>query len=316
MEPKMSNSQMVKHFLHVSKIEKNLTFRTISAYNGDLKNFLLFLGDRKLTEVKKEDIHQYIAVLENNNLKGSSIRRKLATLKVFFNHLEETNILKLSPTKSITKKYRISKRLPKVMSSQEIEKLLQTTYHRVQDAIDNKLKSKLLKRLRDRAILELLFAIGIRIDELIKLDIDDIDFYRRTVLIFGKGRKERLLYLFSDQVILAIKQYLYTRTRYVYNTNAVFINRYGRRLSVHSIGNIFSEYCNLAGIEKKYTPHCLRHSMATMLIENGADIRSVQEILGHSSISTTEIYLSVSQRRKQEVLSKFSQRNNMKIYDH
>ena len=259
-----------------------------------------------------DDIRRYLLHLETRNLKDTSIKRKMAILKVFFGFCEDEGFIDDSPTRKLKKKYRMPKRLPRVMSLQEIKALLKAAYDYSQIEESSFIFEK-YRGLRDRLIIEMLFVTGIRIDELVRLNIADLDIEARTVIIFGKGRKERLIYISSDEVMGLLSEYLLTRYEYYPDGPEVFLNRFKSRLSVHSIGSIFKRYCKLAGISRHFTPHCLRHTMATMLMENGADIRSVQEILGHSRISTTEIYLTVSRRRKEEVLKKFNQRNALQI---
>ena len=164
---------------------------------------------------------------------------------------------------------------------------------------------------RNRVILEILFSTGMRIGELVALNIRDVNLQERTILIFGKGRKERIIYISSDEVLVAIKKYLVYRNRIKTKSSALFLNRDNERLSIFSIENIFKKYCKIAKIKKHYTPHCLRHTMATMLLNNGADIREVQEILGHASIVTTQIYTEVSSKHKKKVLMKFNHRNRI-----
>lgn len=310
----MNNKELVEKFLEVSKIEKNLSVRTLKAYACDLKAFLIFFKSKRIRTIDIDDLRGYLSHLEKGNLSDTTIRRKLATLKVFFSFLEDEELIELSPTRKLKKKYRVYQRLPKVMSPEEVKNLLGAAHNGVKHTKNGSgFNMSRFKRLRDCAMLEILFSTGIRIDELVKINIYDLDLDRKTLLISGKGRKERLLYLSCDEVISAVKRYFEYSVKLAPETNALFLNRFGKRLSVHSIGNIFKEYSQMAGISRRFTPHCLRHTMATMLIENGADVRSVQEILGHSRISTTEIYLSVSKRRKQEVLTRFNGRNLFQI---
>ncbi|MNV48898.1 Tyrosine recombinase XerD [compost metagenome] len=166
---------------------------------------------------------------------------------------------------------------------------------------------------RNNAIIELLYVIGIRIGELVSIDLENIDLAERTILIFGKGRKERLLYISSTEVIQKIEAWLSVRENLHPKSNALFINKYGGRLSIYSIEDIYSKYRDMSNISKKSTPHYLRHSFATHLLNNGADLRSVQEILGHTSVSTTQIYTEVSVERKKDVLTRFNARNNLKL---
>jgi integrase/recombinase XerD len=308
----MKNEDLVKKFINATKSEKNLAARTLKAYTSDLNAFVKFAGIRRMIDFEIDKIREYINWLEEKGLCDSSIRRHLATVKLLYNFLEEEGIIEYSPARELKRRYKVALRLPRIMSHDEIKRLLSVLYISI---INIRLKSgfKYFKTVRDCAIIEMLFSTGMRIDEVTKLDIDHLNLGRRAVLIMGKGRKERLLYISSDEVMLSIEEYLNLRESYHPETNALFLNRYHRRLSVHSIGKIFNEYCRKAQINRKITPHCLRHTMATMLIENGADVRSVQEILGHSSISTTEIYLSISKQRKMEVLSKFHERNHFHL---
>ncbi|MCP4581482.1 MAG: tyrosine-type recombinase/integrase [candidate division Zixibacteria bacterium] len=308
----MKNRDLVKRFLEVSKLEKNLSWRTLKAYNCDLGDFLKFFKSKKINLLSIEDLREYLAYLEGKKLADSTTKRKLATIKVLYSFLEDEGFIDISPTKKLKKKYRISRRIPRVMSLDEIGRLLKAAYMMSAGKSHESIFHR-FKRLRDRVILEILFATGIRIDELVRLNVDDLDVIARTLIIFGKGRKERLIYISSDEVVNLINDYLKIRSEYDHSSSAFLLNKFGNRLSVHSIGNIFKEYCKIAGVIRKFTPHCLRHTMATMLVENGADVRSVQEILGHSRISTTEIYLTVSKRRKEIVLSQFNQRNSLHI---
>ncbi len=304
----MNNYTLIEKFLNVLKTEKNLSGRTLKAYKCDLVEFAKFFTGKQILALCLDDLRKFLNYLENRNLADTTIKRKLATLKVFYSFLENEDLIKISPTRKLQKKYRTRKRLPRVMSNDEIRRLLTSAYSRYR-AENNRSGFRFFRRLRNLAILEVLFSTGIRIDELVKLTLDDIDFQQGTLIISGKGRKERLLFISNGEVLTLLRQYLKYRESMSPDTNSLLLNRFRRPLSVHSIGHIFREYCELAGISRHYTPHCLRHTMATMLMENGADVRSVQEILGHSRISTTEIYLSVSTQRRQEVLSNFNQRD-------
>ncbi|WP_242772309.1 tyrosine-type recombinase/integrase [Brevibacillus parabrevis] len=167
--------------------------------------------------------------------------------------------------------------------------------------------------LRNCTILELLFSTGIRIGELTSINIEDINMEERTLLIFGKGRKERLLYLSNNDVLNKLIKWIQMREFFEPTTKALFVNKYGNRLSIYSVENIFYKYRDLSKINKTSTPHFLRHTFATLLLDNGADLRAVQEILGHSNISTTQIYTEVSTERKKEVLIKFNPRNSFQL---
>lgn len=308
----MDNYTLIEKFLNVSKTEKNLSNRTLKAYRCDLAEFAKFFGAKQILILCLDDLRKFLNYLESRSLEDTTIKRKLATLKVFYSFLENEDLINISPTRKLQKKYRIRKRLPRVMSDNEIRRLLANAYNSLRSELNPK-DFRYFKRLRDIVILEVLFATGIRIDELVRLTLDDIDLQKGTLIISGKGRKERLLFISNSEVLAILGQYLKYRESVSPETNSLLLNRFCRPLSVHSIGHIFKEYCTNAGIIRHYTPHCIRHTMATMLMENGADVRSVQEILGHSRISTTEIYLSVSTIRRREVLGKFNQRNQFKL---
>ena len=318
----MKIRESVEKFLNTVSVERNLSDNTLKAYLGDLTAFGKFLQEKDITEIDSDDIRQYIKTLEANHYKDTTIKRKIASIKVFFSFLEQEGIISDSPTRKIRKRYITAKRLPKVMSKDEVERLLRAAYHEVkklselncQLAESNSPNDKLMRAHRNRVILEILFSTGIRIGELVNLDIEDVNLNDKSILIFGKGRKERIVYISSSEVLNAVKEYLMLRKNIQSTSKALFLNRYGERLSIYSIEYVFQKYCEKAKIKSHYTPHCLRHTIATMLLSNGADIRAVQEILGHSCITTTQIYTEVSLKHKKKVLMKFNQRNKMKIF--
>ncbi|MGD2072261.1 MAG: tyrosine-type recombinase/integrase [Candidatus Thorarchaeota archaeon] len=317
----MNIKENIEKFLNTVSAERNLSDNTLKAYFGDLSAFGKFLQEKDITEINSDDLRQYIRTLEEKNYKDTTIKRKIASIKVFFNFLEQEGIISDSPTRKIRKRYKTAKRLPKVMSKDEIERLLRAAYHEVKklNEINSQLvesnspNNKLMRAYRDRMILEILFSTGIRIGELANLDIEDVNLNDKSILIFGKGRKERIVLISSFEVLKVIKKYLMLRKNIQSKSKALFLNKYGKRLSIYSIEYVFQKYCKKAKIKNHYTPHCLRHTMATMLLSNGADIRAVQEILGHSCITTTQIYTKVSLEHKKKVLMKFNQRNKMNI---
>lgn len=306
------HQKIIKRFLDSLRSDKNLSARTIKAYTCDLKHFSKYFEDRIITELSSDDLRRYLQSLQQSDLKATSIKRKLATLKVFYQFLVNEQIIDESPTTKLKGKFRIPKRLPRALSQTEIINLLIVASKEVSIS-DNFNNGKMYQKLRNRLIVELLFTTGMRIDELTKLNITDIDLINRTIIIFGKGSKERLIYVSSNEVLDLLKYYISKRNTFSSESTALLLNNRLSRLSVHSIGLIFKKLIKQCSFEKHYTPHCLRHTMATMLVENGADIRSVQEILGHSSISTTEIYITISKKRKKEVMERFNGRNSIEI---
>jgi integrase/recombinase XerC/integrase/recombinase XerD len=299
--------ESINNYLHFLKGTKNLDDKTIKAYRTDLNSFRVWLKKTDINRLNSKIVENYISELQRENrLKDSSIRRRLICLKSFFlrTGMKEQNCSKIQ--------YKVEKRLPKTLPLVDIIRIL----HSLEDERErcksrNAFRSNIC--IRDNAILDLLFCTGIRIGELVGITLDDLDLDERSLLIRGKGRRERILFVSSDQVFDKINLWLYVRGDVNPRTDNLFLNRYGGRMSIQSIENIFSKYRDMARISKKCTPHYLRHTFATYLLENGADIREVQELLGHASITTTQIYTEVSAKRKREILSKFNARNRIKI---
>ncbi|WP_434751469.1 tyrosine-type recombinase/integrase [Paenibacillus amylolyticus] len=292
-------------------VERNLSHKSIKAYFSDLNRLVQWLDSNGINEVTRENLRRYLEQLTSEQiLKDSTIKRKYICFKAFFNYLVQNGDLKESPIDGYGKKFKTARRIPKTLSVNEIEKLLNAPQEHMKQ-----LHTIFRKRinLRNAAIIELLYVIGIRIGELVSIDLEHIDLEERTVLIFGKGRKERLLYISSEEVIQKIKSWLQAREHFEPQSNALFLNKYGHRLSIYSIEDIFYKFRDMSNVSKHSTPHYLRHSFATHLLNNGADLRSVQEILGHTNVSTTQIYTEVSVERKKDVLSRFNPRNNLKV---
>lgn len=305
-------TDLVRSFLDASHSEKNLSPRTLKAYRGDLAQFVSFLGRRSILETALAEIRIYLAWLEKKGLRDTSIKRKLACLKVFYAFLCSEGLVADSPLKNLGCRFKTKISLPRAMSLDEVTGLLRAAYVQARGA-EGRNPFTRFRALRDRAILELLFSTGMRVDEVTLLDMEDLDLAEGQVRIMGKGRKERIVYLTSSEVSECLRRYVSVRNTLGTITDAVFLNRSLDRLGTGSIRTAFKKYASRAGITAHYTPHCLRHTMATMLVENGADVRSIQEILGHSRISTTEIYLHVSSSRKRAVLEQFNGRNRIRL---
>lgn len=292
-------------------VERNLSVKSIKAYLSDLKGLIGWLEQSQLT-LTKDTLQSYLRTLISQSiLKDITIKRKYICFKAFFNYLVQHGVLAISPLTDFGKHFKTAKRIPKTLSLAEIETLLNYPKQHMKE-----LKSDFRRSIcaRNDVIIELLYVIGIRIGELVAINVEHIDLKEQTILIFGKGRKERILYISSQDVINEIKAWLHIREGFTPKTNGLFVNKYGNRLSIYSVENIFYKYRDLAGINKKATPHYLRHSFATHLLNNGADLRAVQEILGHTNVSTTQIYTEVSVERKKDVLSKFNPRNRLELY--
>ena len=286
---------------------KNLSNKSIKAYYSDILNFINFINEQNDKLINSENLIKYIDSLRTiKKLKDSSIKRKIISLKIFTQYLYNYSIIDTYPFHRLKFKYKREHTLPKTLTIEEVKKLLYCITSSFSLTSSN---FKIFEGTRDLAIIDLLISTGIRIGEVCSIKLNDINIINKTLLIHGKGRKERLLYLSSSETINNIKKWLDIRSNHL--NNYLFLNRYGNPLTIHSIEDIFYKYRDISKINPNSTPHYLRHTFATNLLTNGADIRSVQEILGHSNISTTEIYTEISLNRKQEVLTKFNYRNNI-----
>lgn len=294
-------------FITEIKNTKNLDYKTLKAYFSDLTNFIDFINNQENKIINSENIINYIDSLKKiKNLKDSSIKRKIISLKIFTQYLFDNNFLTTNPFQKLKFKYKHEHKLPKILTIEEVERLLNCITSSFSLLSSN---FKIYEGTRDLAIIDLLISTGIRIGEICLIKLADINIKNKTLLIHGKGKKERLLFLSCEDTIKNLKKWLDIRSNH--QNNHLFLNRYGNPLTIHSIEDIFYKYRDLAKINPLATPHYLRHTFATNLLINGADIRSVQEILGHSNISTTEIYTEISLNHKQDVLNKFNFRNKI-----
>lgn len=294
----MKNSTNFINYLHVTK---NLSVKTLCAYKSDLTQFFRYEED-----IIHPDICAFIAYLATElKLKDSSIRRKIITLKCFYDYLLNENMISISPFAKLKFKFKQEQKLPKTLSVNEIAKLLNCFN------IDTSSLSAFAKREfnRDCALIDLLICTGIRIGEAAAITLDDIIISEHTLLVHGKGRKQRLIYISSP--ITWGRLHTLFKERKKSTGDYLFVNRYGCPLTIHGIEDIYCKYKNKAQINPKSTPHYLRHTFATNLLANGADLRSVQEILGHASVATTQIYTEVTTNRKKQVLKKFNYRNKI-----
>ena len=297
MPKKINLSEQVEDYLRYSQVERGLSNNTITAYRQDLTSFISFLQQENFTSWPTQalDVDAFLAEQRDQNKATSSISRLITSLRKFYQWLVRQNIQKLNPMLEIdSPKKRHT--LPVALTINEVNKLLQQP--------DTKKKLGL----RDRALLETLYATGIRVSELINLKFTDLHEELKLVKIFGKGSKERLIPISAvalswidsykekvrDPLILKIGR----------NNDFIFLNSRGGSLTRQAVWQIIKHYCKLAGIQKNVTPHTLRHTFATHLLENGADLRVVQEILGHSDISTTQIYTNLSQKHILQVYEK------------
>ena len=276
----------LKEYLNVLSLEKSLSENTISSYRSDLTTLIGYFESEGLTDFSQVDhklINSFFKELQEIGLSKTSAARYYSSVKGFFNYLFSNKYIKANPVEKVSPP-KLSKTLPSVLSVEEVDKILSTP------DINDKLG------LRDKGILEVLYACGLRVSELIELKISNLFFDEEIVRVFGKGSKERLVPIGSSAVKWT-NEYL-TKSRPVLmkkskSEGIVFLNIRGTKLSRMGIWKIVERYTKEAGIEKDVHPHTFRHSFATHLLEGGADLRAVQEMLGHADISTTQIYTHI-----------------------
>lgn len=289
MKNLLSLSEAINKFLQYLRDERHVSEHTIKAYNSDLLTLLAYLqNEQSANNVKDVDffaLRGYVASLFDKNYSKTTIERHVASLKSFYKFLIKKGLLEDNPAKQL-KFPRKEKTLFNVFNIDDIFLLL------------SKPDRKTPAGLRDALILELLYATGLRVSELTSLNVSDIDFAGKRLRIIGKGNKERIIPL-SDYHIDLISTYIKKRGElckkgHKIDGNQLLINKYGSRLTDRSVRRILEKYLTLSGLPILYSPHSLRHTFATHLLENGADLRSIQELLGHSSLSTTEKYIHLN----------------------
>lgn len=292
LKDKKTVSICLKEFINYIKYQRNYSSHTVSAYRADLEQFFSFAG-YDIDSVDIDFLRKYLFHLKLNKNYGSrSISRKIAAIKSFFKFLAKRGYIKKNPALLICSP-RLPERLPSFLTYKEVENILESA------------NGKDEAGLRDRAIMELLYSSGLRVGELVSLKIEDINIPEGTVKVRGKGNKERIVPI-GSYALNSIFEYL--KKRSIARTPFIFLNKKGGRITSRSVERIVNKYAKLAGISKKVTPHVFRHSFATHLLDRGADLRTVQEMLGHSDIVTTQIYTHVTVQRLKQLYEKHSPR--------
>lgn len=298
----------ITEYLEYCKYRKRLDSKSIKAYKIDLKQYDAFSGN--LWEgLSRNTLDSFITTL-HKQYKPKTVKRKIASLKAFFHYLEYKDLLAENPFNKLDVHFREAKLLPKTIPFHSIQKFLSVLYEQKSHASS---EYQLRCYIRDIAVSELLFATGMRISELCSLKASDLDLENNTVLIYGKGAKERILQLGNPDVLSALISYQNTFRGEINFCGFFFVNKLKRKLSDQSVRLMIKHYAELAGIEQHITPHMFRHSFATLLLEQDVDIRYIQKMLGHSSISTTEIYTHVSNNKQKDILINKHPRNLMEI---
>lgn len=283
------NMELIGYFKSYLRVEKGYTPDTINSYTEDLKRLNCYLKDIEIDSLSSKDIETYLKYLNKDNLSTRSISRHLSCLRTFFKFLNRNNYLKTNPMDGISIPKKI-KTLPDILTEEEISTLLDINLKTPNDY-------------RNKAILELLYATGLRISELITLEFVNLDLENDFLRVMGKGRKERVIpigEIAMDYLKLYLDKYRIHFIKKEVN-NYIFLNYRGNKLTRQGIFKIIKEQTLIKGIKKEVSPHTLRHSFATHLLNNGADLRIIQELLGHDDITTTQVYLQLAdQKRKLE----------------
>lgn len=289
----------IRNYLEYCHSQKCLDEKTLKAYRIDLRQFSEQNPYSTIAEITSEFIEQYIAYL-HTQYKPKTVKRKIASMKAFFHYLEYREVIDRNPFAKILIHFRAPVILPKTIPLHTVETFLSTIYK--QREIAKTLYQK-QNALRDAAIAELLFATGMRISELCSLKVSDVNLYDGTILIYGKGDKERRIQIGTESVIHILAEYEATFRAYRRSCKSFFVNQSGKALSDQSVRRMINKYTSLASIDQHITPHMFRHTFATSLLEADVDIRYIQEMLGHSSINVTEIYTHVTVAKQRNILA-------------
>jgi len=299
---------LIRNYLEHCEIRKELNKKTLKAYRIDLKQFSEYMQEYG-NYTDKSTLNDYISLI-HQQYKPKTTKRKIASIKAFFNYLVYEEILEFSPFDKINIRFREPQRLPRTIPFAVIETFMTAMYKEQQYARTEFQKNSVL---RDIAVIELLFATGMRISELCTLRLEQVDLTSHKLLIYGKGAKERMLQIGNKDVINILSEYYAVFEKNIASTGWFFTNRLNDRFSEQSVRAMIVKYVELAGIHIHLTPHMFRHSFATLLLEADVDIRYIQKMLGHSSITTTEIYTNVSMAKQHSILTNKHPRNNMCI---
>lgn len=297
----------ISEYLEYCRDQKRLDTKTLKAYKIDLNQYAKFQSADFSKAILPKSIESFITLL-HQTCKPKTAKRKIASLKAFFHYLEYKDYITINPFSKLHIKFREPLILPKTIPLHIIETFLTTMYK--QKKVATTLYQKKCVN-RDIAVIELLFATGIRISELCSLKPQNIDFIEKSVLIYGKGSKERRLQIGNDDVLIALKSYQKDYKEDIQQAKYFFVNRIGERLSEQSVRNMINKYTAIASITTHITPHMFRHSFATYLLEEDVDIRYIQEMLGHSSINVTEIYTHVTMAKQKNILINKHPRNTL-----
>ena len=304
-DKKMNYTDQVKKYLEYCEYRKELDWNTLKAYRIDLRQFFEYAQENLPGKDKIED---YITEL-HKKYKQKTIKRKIASIKAYYNYLEESELIADNPFRKIKVKFKETKILPRIIPREEIEQLLNYMY-----AHEDKRNTRAYKYwLRDTAVIETFFATGARVYEISNIKAECVNLNTGLIKIMGKGGKERYIQIAAADILDVLKKYYSQNSEMIKNSGYFFVNSRGKRYTEQSIRLMLKKYTKLAGIERNITPHMFRHSFATYLIEEGVDVSCVQQILGHSSIKTTQIYIHIASKKQAEILREMHPRNRLNI---
>ncbi len=290
-------NSLIEEYINYIYIEKRLSANTKDAYKRDLVSFSTFLDNKKVVNIKSEDIREYIKYLNEQKEKDKTIARKIVSIRTFFDYLMKNNVINVNPCEKIESP-KLKKSLPKTLNEEEINILLD-------------IKPKTALEWRNKAMIELMYAAGLRVSELVELEVNDVNLKDNYVRVFGKGKKERIVPI-ADITTDILNEYISVYRNSLlkgYLTDKVFISSYGKGMTRQGFFKNLKKIAKEKGIKKDFSPHTLRHSFATHLLEHGADLRSIGELLGHENIKTTQIYTHVTNTKIKNDYNEFHPRN-------
>ncbi|MDD4330161.1 MAG: tyrosine-type recombinase/integrase [Aliarcobacter sp.] len=300
----MKLEEVIKDFKFHCKFEKNLSNKTLDAYTIDLNQFEQFKDYKNLdiNEFDKHKLKDYVQSLYELDFKAKTIKRKVAVLKAFFTYLEFDEIILVSPFRKMRISIKEPTTLPKTMELKEIVKILKFLY-KIKESFNDKNLYSYKAIVRDIAVIEILFSTGMRVSELCNIKLNNINLQAGIIKIKGKGDKERIIQICDNEAKKVLKEYFELFSEQIKKTKCFLINRLDKQISEQSVRLMIKKYQKISGIDKHITPHMFRHSFATLLLEEGVDVRYIQHMLGHSSISTTQIYTKVNMKQQTKILN-------------
>lgn len=297
-------NEAIENFLFHCQFEKNLNKKTIEAYKIDLQQFsscIRSINDENLIiDVTKEIVKTYLQKI--SHFKPKTVKRKIASLKAMFNYVEYENDNYINPFRKMKLRFKEPLILPSVMTLDEVKKILRIMYKEV-DENNHKDKYSYKAQIRNLAIVELLFSTGLRVSEVCDLNSNQINLKNGVLKVFGKGSKERIIQICQSETLSIIKTYYQLFKDEIKPNSPFFINRLGLQLSTQSVRLMIKSHVKKAGLIKRITPHTFRHTFATLLLEEDVDIKYIQNMLGHSSIATTQIYTHVNMSKQKKILT-------------